>query len=129
MLSVSISDIDSDGHPDLYVSAFISFPAFRSATFNDPTHAKLNVMLRNNGDLTFTDITAQSNTAGMNNTFHTVFADLDNDRDPDMILSQNTGEIEIFENDGKGCFPRSRRIQGLVIGWVSRSATSTMMVT
>lgn len=103
-LSVSISDIDADGHPDLYVSAFISFPAFRSATFNDPTHAKLNVMLRNNGDLTFTDITAQSNTAGLNNTFHTVFADLDNDRDPDMILSQNTGEIEIFENDGKGVF-------------------------
>ena len=103
-LSVSISDIDADGHPDLYVSAFVSFPAFRSATFNDPTHAKLNVMLRNNGDLTFTDITAASNTAGLNNTFHTVFADLDNDRDPDMILSQNTGEIEIFENDGKGVF-------------------------
>lgn len=103
-LSVSISDIDGDGHPDLYVSAFVSFPAFRSATFNDPTHAKLNVMLRNNGDLTFEDVTATSNTAGLNNTFHTVFADLDNDRDPDMILAQNTGEIEIFENDGKGVF-------------------------
>ena len=103
-LSVAISDVDADGHPDLYVSAFVSFPAFRSATFNDPAHAKLNVMLRNNGDLTFTDITAQSNTAGLNNTFHTVFADLDNDRDPDMILAQNTGEIEIFENDGKGVF-------------------------
>lgn len=103
-LSVAISDIDSDGHPDIYVSAFVSFPAFRSATFNDPSHAKLNLMLKNNGDLTFTDVTAKSNTAGLNNTFHTVFADLDNDRDPDMILAQNTGEIEIFENDGKGIF-------------------------
>jgi len=103
-LSVAISDIDADGHPDLYVSAFVSFPAFKSATFNDPSHAKLNVMLRNNGDMTFSNITAKSNTAGLNNTFHTVFADLDQDRDPDMILAQNTGEIEIFENDGSGVF-------------------------
>lgn len=103
-LSVAISDIDADGHPDLYVSAFVSFSAFVSATFNDPSHAKLNVMLRNNGDMTFTDITAKSNTAGLNNTFHTVFADLDQDRDPDMILAQNTGEIEIFKNDGNGVF-------------------------
>ncbi len=103
-LSVSLADIDGDGDADVYVSAFVTFPAFKSATFNVPSHAKKNIMLRNDGNLTFTDVTAVTGTAGLNNTFHTTFADLDGDRDQDMILSQNTGEVEILENTGDGTF-------------------------
>lgn len=103
-VSVAIADIDNDGAPDLYISAFVTFAAFKSATFNDPTHAKPNIMLRNNGDLTFTDVTAESGTAGLQNTFHTTFADLNNDGLLDMILSQNTGEVEILQNNGDGTF-------------------------
>lgn len=99
-LSVAVADIEGDGDADLYVSMFVAFPAFRSATFNDPQHAKKNLMLRNNGDLTFTDITEESGTAGKQNTFTSAFADLDNDTRPDLILSQNTGEVEIFRNLG-----------------------------
>lgn len=103
-LSVAVADIEGDGDADLYVSMFIAFPAFKSATFNDPQHAKKNLMLRNEGDLTFTDITEESGTAGKQNTFTSAFADLDNDTRPDLILSQNTGEVEIFRNAGEGKF-------------------------
>ena len=56
--SIAVADIDHDGDGDLYISVFVNAKAFRSATFNDPTHAKPNRMLLNNGGLTFTDITA-----------------------------------------------------------------------
>lgn len=96
--SVAVSDIDHDGDGDLYVSVFVGSPTFRSAVFNDPKHAKANRLLLNNGDLTFTDITATSGTAGKQNTFLSVFVDLDADGWQDLVVAQNTGEIEIFRN-------------------------------
>lgn len=97
---VAVSDINRDGQADLYISVFVATDAFRSATYNDPAHAKQNILLLNNGDLTFTDITKESGTAGRQNTFTSVFNDLNADGWPDLILAQNTGEIEIFRNLG-----------------------------
>lgn len=96
--AVAVSDIDHDGVGDLYISVFVDFPSFRSATYNDPDHAKANRLLLNNGDLTFTDITASSGTASKQNTFLSVFVDLDIDGWQDLVVSQNTGEVEIFRN-------------------------------
>jgi enediyne biosynthesis protein E4 len=96
--SVAVADIDHDGDGDLYVSVFVNAKTFRSATFNDPTHAKPNRMLLNNGDLTFTDITASSGTTSKQNTFLSVFVDLDSDGWQDLVVSQNTGAVEIFRN-------------------------------
>ena len=98
-LSVAAGDIDHDGDADLYISVFVNFQSFRSATFNDPEHAKLNIMLLNNGDLSFTDITESSGTASLQNTFLSVFTDLDNDGWQDLVVAQNTGEVEIFRNN------------------------------
>jgi hypothetical protein len=95
---VAVADIDHDGYPDLYVSNFVEFPSFRSATYNDPDHAKSNILLHNNGDLTFTDITASSGTAGTQNTFCSTFVDLDNDGWQDLVVANNTGVVEIFRN-------------------------------
>lgn len=95
---VAVADIDHDGHPDLYVSNFVAFASFRTATFNDPSHAKANILLHNNGDMTFTDITATSGTAGSQNTFCATFVDLDNDGWQELVVANNTGEVEIFRN-------------------------------
>lgn len=103
---VSVSDIDHDGDGDLYISTFVDFPHFKSATFNKPDHAKPNVMLLNEGNLKFTDITKSSNTASKQNTFQSVFADLNDDGWDDLIVSQNTGEVEIFENLKNKTFKR-----------------------
>ncbi len=101
---VAVADIDRDGDGDLYVSVFIEAESFVSATYNDSNHAKPNRLLLNNGDLTFTDITEQSGTASRQNTFLSVFIDLDNDSWQDLVVSQNTGEIEIFRNNGDRTF-------------------------
>ena len=98
-LSVAVSDIDHDGDADLYVSVFVNYKSFRSATYNDPKHAKTNILLQNNGDLSFTDITEVSGTASLQNSFLAVFTDLDNDGWQDLVVAQNTGEVEIFRNN------------------------------
>jgi len=102
-LAVAVSDIDRDGDGDLYVSAFVDFPHFVPATFNVPDHAKRNVLLRNDGDLRFTDITTPV-TASKQNTFTSVFVDLDGDRLQDLVVAQNTGQVEILKNLGAGDF-------------------------
>ncbi len=96
--SVAVADIDHDGDGDLYISIFVNAKTFRSATFNDPTHAKPNRLLLNNGDLTFTDITESSGTASKQNTFLSAFVDLDSDGWQDLVVAQNTGAVEVFRN-------------------------------
>ncbi|MGD9852865.1 MAG: CRTAC1 family protein [Nitrospirales bacterium] len=103
-LTIAVSDINHDGHGDLYVSVFVNKKTFRSATFNDPSHAKHNVMLLNNGDLTFTDITKASGTASKQNTFLSAFVDLNGDGWQDLVVAQNTGEVEIFKNERNSTF-------------------------
>jgi hypothetical protein len=104
-LMVSISDIDRDGDGDLYLSMFVDFPHFISATFNVPSHAKANVLLRNDGGLHFTDITTTIS-ASKQNTFTSAFVDLDGDGLDDLVVAQNTGQAEILHNVGGGEFER-----------------------
>lgn len=102
--NVAVGDIDRDGDGDLYISNFVALSHFRSATFNDPTHAKTNILLRNDGGLSFTDITAEANAASKQNSFLASFIDLNDDRWPDLVVAQNTGQVEIFRNLQNGTF-------------------------
>ncbi|MGU9950783.1 MAG: CRTAC1 family protein [Gammaproteobacteria bacterium WSBS_2016_MAG_OTU1] len=111
--NVAVGDIDRDGDGDLYISTFVDIASFRSATYNDPTHAKTNVLLRNDGDLTFTDITDQAGVASLQNTFLASFVDLNGDGWQDLIVAQNTGQVEIFRNMQDNSFAA----QDVKTGW------------
>ena len=102
-LSATPIDIERDGDIDLYISVFISSDKFRSVTYNDPTHRRYNVLLRNDGNLKFTNITDKA-TRGKQNTFTAASADLNNDFYPDLVLAHNTGQVEILKNRGNGTF-------------------------
>lgn len=105
-MAATAADYDRDGDLDLYVAMFVAPRAFRSPVFNDPRHAKRNLLLRNDGDFTFADVT-DIETAGLQNTFTASFVDLDGDALPDIVLAQNTGQIELIRNLGNGAFKRS----------------------
>jgi len=112
-LAVAVADIDLDGDIDLYISNFISYPNWTSASFNDPDHVRTNRLLRNDGDMKFTDITESSGTAGTQNTFLSVFTDLNGNGYQDLILSNNTGRIEILHNEGDNTFTKNTYDSGL----------------
>jgi hypothetical protein len=77
---VTAGDVDNDGWPDLYVSNM----------FDD------NVLYRNNGDGTFSDVTATAGVAGPFASFPTWFFDADNDGWLDLFVASYPNSVEEF---------------------------------
>jgi Tfp pilus assembly protein PilF/peroxiredoxin len=85
---VSVGDADGDGRDDLYVSQPSGLP---------------NRLYRNQGDGTFVDVTEAAGVGVLDSTSQSLFADLDNDGDQDLLLVTRTGLLS-FANDGRGHF-------------------------
>jgi hypothetical protein len=103
-LAIAAGDIDLDGHIDLAVACFTARAFARYGAFNDPQYGARSLLLRNNGDNTFTDITQSAGVDERHDTFATLFADLDNDRLPELIFAQHAGQLRIHRNLGGGKF-------------------------
>ena len=85
---VSVGDADGDALDDLYVAQPAGLP---------------NRLYRNRGDSTFEDITDKSGLGVLDDTAASLFADVDNDGDEDLVLATATKPI-LFLNDGTGHF-------------------------
>ena len=88
---VSVGDVDGDGLDDLYVTQPAGLP---------------NRLYRNRGDSTFEDITDRAGLGVLDDTASSLFADVDNDGDEDLVLATATTPL-LFINDGKGHFTRA----------------------
>ncbi len=85
--SIAVCDYDRDGHPDLYVV----------------NPAGSNHLFHNNGDDTFTDVTAQAGVAGPGASVSATFADFDNSSYPSLFVVGLDG-VTVYRNMGKGVF-------------------------
>jgi len=108
-------DMDKDGDLDLFVSNYIAWSYDRHVVHDRSGHSvysgprdypkNRNALFRNNGDGTFTDVTAESGIgayegAGMG----TVCADYDNDGDTDILVANDDWGNFLLQNDGAGTF-------------------------
>jgi hypothetical protein len=92
-------DYDGDGYQDLYLVNSAPLPGFTASTA-DPT----NRLYRNDGDGTFTDVTAAAGVGGDRGYGMGVCAgDYDNDGHVDLYVT-NFGPNVLYHNDGDGTF-------------------------
>jgi Tfp pilus assembly protein PilF len=85
---VSVGDADGDGLEDIYVAQPSGLP---------------NRLYRARGDGTFEDVTERAGLGVLDDTAQSLFADVDNDGDQDLVLATGTQPL-LFINDGTGRF-------------------------
>jgi hypothetical protein len=127
----AFGDYDNDGHLDLYVSGYIDFdirhPPDR-ARFNCEFRGKPvlacgprglkgapDTLYRNNGDGTFTDVTAKAGVTdkGPYYGFAVAIEDLDGDGWPDIVVLNDSNPNYFYHNKGDGTFEEIGATSGI----------------
>ena len=95
--SPACADIDRDGWVDIFVANRSDMDAVHPGA---PTRGNENVLYHNNGDGTFTEISADAGVRGDQVvTWATLFFDFDDDGDPDLWTADDGGPVSIYRND------------------------------
>lgn len=142
--SAAFGDYDQDGDLDLYSANYLDIdlnklPEPGSDRFcfyvGRPTicgpkgiPAVADVLYRNNGDGTFTDVSEEAGVAGRDRRAYyglgVVWADLDNDRDLDIYVANDTMPNLLFVNQGDGTFREGALDAGLAVSGDGREQAS-----
>jgi len=107
-LTAAFVDYDHDGDLDIFVGNFVDmskWPGGESATFPDDFVGEPNILYRNNGNGTFTDVTAQAGLSGAaTRTTAIVCTDFDNRRDIDFYIVNYNQPNQLLSNRRDGTF-------------------------
>src|SRR5215470_10261160 len=114
---VALLDYDNDGWLDIYLLNGSTFEAFKGK--EAPPRAML---LRNNHDGTFTDVTERAGVANERWGFGVAVGDFDNDGWPDIYVS-NFGKNRLYRNNHDGTFTDVAEKAGVALGTWSTGAT------
>ncbi len=133
-MGAAFGDIDNDGYLDLYVCNYVDFNYQEDRpppSINSPCKMKgvpiacppekykgvQDLLYRNNGDGTFTDVSAKAGITRKDpgRGFAVVFSDFDNDGDQDIYVANDVGPNFYYVNDGKGHFTDESLISGTAV--------------
>jgi hypothetical protein len=98
LAGVAVFDYDGDGYLDIY---FVNGAGMPSLVKQGPQYQ--NRLYRNNGDLTFTDVTGKAGLGGAGYGMGVAVGDYDNDGWPDLFVANVNGN-QLFHNNGNGTF-------------------------
>ena len=114
---VALLDYDNDGWLDIYLVNGSTFGALRGKEA-----APRAMLLHNNHDGTFTDVTDKAGVANERWGFGVAVGDFDNDGWPDIYVS-NFGKNRLYRNNHDGTFTDVAEKAGVTIGGWSTGAT------
>ncbi len=103
-LSITLADLNNDGWVDMYASAYLRLEHVEGLTNFSANYGAESLLLMNNGDNTFRDVTKSAGVHFIHNTFTAVFSDVDRDHDQDLIVAYDTGRVRTYQNKGDGTF-------------------------
>jgi hypothetical protein len=109
--SAAAIDYDRDGRPDLYVLVYGHPDAGPNMSADN---APPNHLFHNNGDGTFTDVTAASGTGDTGWGLALESADLDGDGWPDLYVANDFGNNTYLHNRGDGTFRSVAKRSGVL---------------
>lgn len=118
----AFADDDNDGDLDLYVARYVDFDPARAALPGSAPNCRYrgapvmcgprglagaqDILYRNNGDGTFTDVTAAAGNLDKDRLrgLGVVWGDYDDDGDVDLFVANDAHANLVYRNDGKGTF-------------------------
>ncbi len=123
--SAGFFDADNDGKLDLFVTRYVDWtfqtnrycgekkPGYRAYCHPDNYAGVANVLYRNNGDGTFTDVSTKAGIANPNGKgLGVAFADYDRDGYTDIYVANDSVQSFLYHNNRDGTFTE----EGLVAG-------------
>jgi hypothetical protein len=127
--SCAFGDIDNDGYVDLYVANYLEFSTGNNKYCGDPVaqvrqycdpnvySGVPDVLYRNNGDGTFTDISREAGISLKSGKgLGVVFTDYDGDGRPDIYVANDLTPNFLFHNKGVGVFEEVAVWAGAAVG-------------
>jgi tetratricopeptide (TPR) repeat protein len=108
IIGLTFVDYDHDGDLDLYLTRSVAENA-QTKPSDDPAFEGDNLMWRNNGNGTFTDVTYQTGLGSDAYNVSSLGTDYNNDRAVDLIVTGHRKGHTVFENPREGAF----RISGI----------------
>ena len=116
-ISTAFVDADHDGDLDILIAGFAdpSKPGGTGASLNIPEDfaGAPNVLLRNDGNGKFSDVTAAAKVGAVNHAVMIVPTDYDNRRDVDLLVVNYGAPVDLFSNQRDGSFRNVARDVGL----------------
>lgn len=100
------ADFDADGNLDLYVLN-------RGVLLNGSNRTEPNILYRNEGDGTFSDVTSAAGLAGPGLSTSALWFDYDNDGHIDLLVGCMDGVSPLYRNNGDGSFSDMTSSAGL----------------
>ena len=126
--SAGFVDYDNDGHLDLFVTRYLEWsfrdnrhcgdkrPGYRAYCHPDNFEAVANVLYRNNGNGTFTDVSARAGLAAVpGKGLGVAFADYDDDGRTDVYVANDSFPCFLFRNTADGTFAEEGLLAGVAL--------------
>src|SRR5688572_7372415 len=126
--SAGFFDYDNDGHLDLFVSRYLEWsfqdnrhcgekkPGYRAYCHPDNFDGAANLLFRNNGDGTFSDVSARAGLAAVSGKgLGVAFADYDDDGRTDVYVANDSVPCFLFRNKADGSLIEEGLLAGVAL--------------
>jgi enediyne biosynthesis protein E4 len=124
--SAGFFDYDNDGWLDIFVTRYVEWsfqnnrhcgdkkPGYRAYCHPDNFEGITNILYRNNGDGTFTDVSSKAGIASsIGKGLGVSFADYDDDGLMDVYVANDSVQCFLFRNTGQGTFTEMGLLAGV----------------